>query len=352
MDTSPGHIGPLDPSTYPDILAMNWLVPGWFEVEDVVMWAGDPGIGKSLICLACGLGLASAQPMLGSWPHPTGTPFKVAVLDLENRPRVIQRRLIRLAMGLKLDLSTIYPASLDIFPLRGVGLFGRDNSPEILSSLTEFQPNLIILDTVMSSTNQDNLSPLAGVRFVRDHVMRWAEHLHCGWWLIHHTKKPDDKGAGTKDSRIGDLHQASGGGFVGMADALVLVQRDDRNRIILTNPKQRHQSNEGRFYLHLNDGGGPDQPLALSLASSHVPAGHAGDLLVRVLPKLPMESPELASWMAQEFNISPRQARTYILIWVREGCVIRTPLTASTGGRPKSLIEIPKNTTSKSRRKS
>ena len=267
MEPSTGHLGSIDFENADKYLSMDWLVEGWFERGDVVMWAGDPGIGKSLICMSAGLSLASGQPMLGSWPHPTGQPFRVAVLDLENSSRIVIRRLIRLGRGLKIDLPNIYPSTFDIYPLRGVGLFGQPNSSDILGSLIEFNPDLVILDTVMSSTNQDNLSPLAGVRFVRDHVMRWAERLVCGWWLIHHTKKPTEYGPGAKNARIGDLHQASGGGFVGMADALVLVQKDERGRIILTNPKQRHQNNEGRYYLRMSGGEDPFSPLSLHLST-------------------------------------------------------------------------------------
>jgi len=338
--TDSGHLGPIDFSNPQQYLQMNWLVEGWFERGDVVMWAGDPGIGKSVACLAAGISLAAGRPMLGLWPHPTGQPFRVAILDLENPKSIIVRRLIRLGMGLSLDLSTIYPRHLDAYPLRGVGLFGQANSQEILDSLTVFSPDLVILDTVMSATNQDTLSPLAGVRFVRDNVMRWAECLKCGWWLIHHTRKPTDNSPGSKDARIGDLHQASGGGFVGMADALVLVQKDDRNRIVLTNPKQRHQANEGRYYLRMIGGEDPVGPLSIQLSPTHLPSGRSGDLFLKILPLLPMESPDLARLLCTLADIKPRQARAYITQWVHDGCLSRQPVIRSTGGRARTLLAV------------
>ncbi len=270
-----GQLGPMNPEVHEKILEMNWLVNGWFEVEDIVLWAGDPGIGKSLIAMSMGLSLASGQTMLDFWPHPTGEPFRVAILDFENRKRVIQRRLIRLAWGLGIDLSTVYPSSLEIFPLRGKGIFGNTEAAalerrRIESFLDEFKPHLILLDTIMSSTDQEDLTPLSGVRFIRDGVMAWARRFGCGFHPLHHNKKPDEQVR--RSARIGDLYQASGGGFVGMTDATILVQYDDAGNIILTNPKQRHAKQRERLYLSLDDEG-PNGLLRLKLSPDPPPVG-------------------------------------------------------------------------------
>lgn len=261
-------------AAHDEILKMNWLVEGWFELEDIVLWAGDPGIGKSIMALSMAVSLASGQPIFGIWPHPTGSPLKVAMLDFENRETVILRRLIRLARGLGIDPSTFYPEYLSIFSLRGRGIFGATDSATLLrrhieSGLEALQPTTIIMDTIMSATDQDDLSPLAGVRFIRDFVMTWAKKFGSGFHALHHNKKPDERVS--KSNRIGDLYQASGGGFVGMADALVLVQTDEDSNIIITNPKQRHTKQSGRLYLHLEDGG-HGGPLKLLLSPDPPPS--------------------------------------------------------------------------------
>ena len=58
--------------------------------QEKSMLAGPPGVGKTNIGLRCAVALAAGAPVLGL---PTTGPVRVAYVNLENSPAVIQRRL-------------------------------------------------------------------------------------------------------------------------------------------------------------------------------------------------------------------------------------------------------------------
>jgi hypothetical protein len=336
---------PLPPkSEWHKLLQKNWIVDGWFEADDIVMWSGEPGIGKSVVTLAMALGLASGQPMLGFWPHPTGQPFRVAILDLENKTNMIFSRLIRLSQTLNIDLESIYNKSLKIFSLRGFGLF--DKGPiekHVRNSLLDFSPEQIVLDTIMSATTQETLSPLEGARFIQRDVMSWSREMHAGWQLIHHNKKPDTKVS--KEKLIGDQNQSSGGGFVGMSDALVLLQKDSNGQIVMTNPKQRHTDNSGQFYVRIDDFGLEDGPLAVRMSETPMAVLPDEMLMFEALKAmLPVKSSDATKLLAKQFRVSDRHASRWISSWVNRKLIDVTDLPhenrSTTGGRPPRMLSL------------
>lgn len=298
----------------PSVLSMNWLIPGWMECEDVTLWVGDPGVGKSLVLVALGLALSSGQKLLDYWPHPNPEePFKVVFLDLENRSRVLKRRIIRICGGLGLDYKTLcHPRIGSFIPLslRGQAILEDDVVPQTVKVLRDLSPDLIILDTLMSSSDQSDMTPAAGIRFIKKiyAINRQLEKngREPSWWVIHHTKKPSDSlFEDAKEGRVGDLHQAMGGGVVGASDALVMVQ-EDTNGVIITNPKQRHKKDKSRLYLYLDELEDENESLYLSLS-----------------PKIPLSEHDVKVWLeverwlkSQSSHAAPRPA---IIEQIRSG---------------------------------
>lgn len=323
-----------------EVLPMDPLLEGWMEREDVVMWSGDPGVGKSVMLLATGLCLSAGTRILNYWPHPTGEPMRVVYLDLENRRPVIQRRVIRIAEGLGLDYRRL--ARGPFFPcfLRGTPVLAQGYFARTLARLRAIDPDLIIIDTLFSATDQPDLSPTEGVRFFRNVVFRLQRELIKpdgrlpGIWLVHHNRKP---ATDAPPARIGDQHQSSGGGFVNLTDALVLVQSDETGRVILTNPKQRHTRNSDRYIMTLQDGGA-EGPLGISIAKEgapgQVPVGN-NESQERLLAELYREIhehpttvcdglPAIAFKRAEEIAVAtlqivPRAARSRLTTLVNRG---------------------------------
>ena len=352
---TPSDFHPL-PAIDRSILEPDWLVPGWCEWEDVVIWCGDPGVGKSLVTTAMSVALVANLPLLSYFPPSSRPQPKVVLLDVENRRVVLQRRLIRICDGLGIDPLSILIGPLFPFFLRGVEPFADLNQPGLIRRLAEIAPDLIVLDTIMSASNQPDLSPLAGIRFIRDPIYKIQRQLERelrtpGWWLVHHTRK---KAAGEDHkSRVGDMDSASGGGLVGTTDALFMLQRDDVDatsaNVILTNPKQRHQANQGRLYLRLDDGGDPRAPLRLSLSpeppNTDSSEGYIPEPLIltiqaymseHTLPGMPR--PEVESWVRADLRCGERQARERVASWLDTGQLTVVGKAPSSGGRTARLL--------------
>lgn len=345
-----GSLEELDQEDPMEILAMDWLVPGWIERADAIVWAGDPGIGKSLLLTAICVAFAAGKQACGHWDPPE-QPFRVMTLDLENRLPVVKRRLIRLCMGLGIDYKQLMaprgPFSAQF--LRGKQIFAPQEIATCQSVLKAFNPDLFVVDTIMSSTSQENLSPLAGVNFVRQSLFKTQLMLghRVGCWGIHHTKKPDP--GVDKDSMIGDLHQSSGGGFVGMTDGLVLVQADNENNVIVSNPKQRHQKTGTRLFLKIDDGGDPRAPLKLSLTSEGPETAGAGDptyaatvayldQLEGAQNKMGIPRSEIVSFVRGRMQTSNATAQRRVSSWISSGMLRICGKEESASGRPSWLV--------------
>lgn len=160
----PAPAPPSDPLLWPDsddlaledpfeVLEMDWLLPGFIERPDAVVWSGDPGVGKSLILTAISMAFCAGTSALDFF-EPLETPRRVALLDLENRPTVLKRRVIRIAMGLGLDYKPLIDPSNGTFvpfSLRGRRPFGPTETSQTIKLLSAAKPDLFILDTIMIS---------------------------------------------------------------------------------------------------------------------------------------------------------------------------------------------------------
>jgi len=244
---------------------LDWLIPDWVERGDVVMLGGDPGVGKALLALSVCLSLASCREILRYWPHPTGSPMASMILDLENRPKPMKRRISRIAEGLGIDHANLIRGPVHPMLLRGCQILRQPLLNQVKALVRSVSPDLIVLDTVMSALDQPDMGPVAGAQFIRDRIYGISRDVpNTSWLLVHHLKKPDPQQQ--SKARVGDLHQISGGGFVGSSDGTILVQTQDE-AIVVSNPKQRHQAQGARLYLHLDDGGSPQAPLKIWLSS-------------------------------------------------------------------------------------
>ena len=293
---------------------IDWLIPDWIERGDAVILAGDPGVGKSLMAVSMCISLAARRQILGMWDPIGDEPLVSVILDLENRVNPMKRRISRIAEGLGVDHSKIIRGPLHPLHLRGQRLFSQPTMGQVLAAMRDVAPDLVVLDTIMSATDQPNLGPQAGVRFIRDRVYAFSRQMpkDPSWLLVHHMKKPDPQQA--KLDRIGDLHQVSGGGFVGSSDGSILVQEIEGHKVV-TNPKQRHQKNGGILYLHMDDGGSPYAPLKLWLTDKKPEGDDTMAIATACLefigdhPEGVVTKPELIDFVRDLMNTSPRTAK-------------------------------------------
>lgn len=60
---------------------VRWLLPDFVAQGSLILWAGEPGSGKSYACYTLGLACAAGVPLLGYAP---GRPLRVLYFDQEN----------------------------------------------------------------------------------------------------------------------------------------------------------------------------------------------------------------------------------------------------------------------------
>jgi len=77
----------------------QWLVPNLWLQGTMVCLAGEPGAGKSLLCMAIGMAIASGSPAL-SGLVPAGEPKRVLYFDNENSSQDRNKYLRRAFQGL------------------------------------------------------------------------------------------------------------------------------------------------------------------------------------------------------------------------------------------------------------
>lgn len=104
------YIGSIDTS-------YNWLIPGFLEYRDRMLVTAAEGGGKSVLLTQIGFMCAAG---IHPWTHEPVDPRNVLIVDLENSPRLVSRRLnqMRRIVGNKLDPQRlrvhVRPQGLDL----------------------------------------------------------------------------------------------------------------------------------------------------------------------------------------------------------------------------------------------
>ncbi len=165
----------------------DWLVPDLIVKGDVVMLAGDPGVGKSWYTLDLCTALAEGRDSWLGIPLP-GFPTKSMIVDQENPQTTIRQRLERLG------LSEAGKKNLRYLWYAGVRL---DSEPEKLYEDVEaFMPEVLVIDSIsrvhMKNENSaEEMNPL-----LNGGIYPIARKLGVTVILIHHL----NKGGGTRGS--------------------------------------------------------------------------------------------------------------------------------------------------------
>jgi len=159
----------------------DWLVQDLIAKGDVVMVAGDPGVGKSWLTHDLALCVAGLRnEWLGMEVHGNGP---VVIVDQEN-PQVTARK--RLAL-LGMEQKTAVSANLHYLWYQGVRL---DTQAEMLFEYCEIvRPRLLILDSISrmhfkNENSAEDMNPL-----MNGGIYPIARELETTVILIHHLAK-------------------------------------------------------------------------------------------------------------------------------------------------------------------
>ena len=149
----------------------KWIVEGVVPAGTIVLVAGDPGVGKSVLSLAQGLHVALGLPYLGFKTHQT----RVLYFDQENSKPDLTEYLRQLWAG----LGRPNPAILNDWMRVEHYSLGYDWHRRAAPIVREWQPGLIFVDTAASAfgieDENDNAEAQAAIQGLRGLIGLSAE---------------------------------------------------------------------------------------------------------------------------------------------------------------------------------
>lgn len=185
--------------------AREWLVEGLLPRAGIVMLAGEPMVGKSLIVALLTSALSSGNAFLGRKTMKTGT----LLVKLEHDSAGFSDNLEKIAKGAgldELDLAVVEPAPGHMFDL-----FDAEMVSWIATHADERECGLVVVDCLRAATSMDeNVS--AEPAALRPVLAKLSGNGRRLVLLVHHLDK-----AGTGPRGSGD--------FSAMVDTLLILRR-------------------------------------------------------------------------------------------------------------------------------
>lgn len=204
----------------------DWIVHGVIERGTVAMLSGDTGAAKSIVTQW----LAVSALTRGEWLGHPALIERVLILDEENPGGLVTARLR--AMG----LTNEHRDSLRYFSREGFALGTDAGDAALVEQLRDFRPDLVVIDTLMSTTAvdvNDNVAAVATMKRLR----ALAREHGCGVLILHHERKQQKDGAAA-----GSSQQTMGARqWAGQADALLTIATET--------DMQREEFDAGGFKL-------------------------------------------------------------------------------------------------------
>lgn len=210
---------------------VRWLLEDWVALGDMTLLAGLGGLGKSWVSMALTMAVLTGGQCMGLDTHAQG---RVLYVDEENPINVVHDRLKRLGFD-----PSKHSGNMRYLWNQGIRL---DKSDKLLDEALDFQPTLIVLDSLTRfHSGDENSSGFVSALF-NEGIKPLAREVGAAVVVIHHHGK---SGEGSRGSS--DIHNAS--------DAVI-----DLFGAGIDNP--------GQFTMHLTKSrrrlGGSDWPVSVT----------------------------------------------------------------------------------------
>lgn len=218
-----------------DLVPPRWVIDGMICQGDLHLLIGEMNAGKSWVTLAMAVALVEGRDtFLG---HPVSRHGRVLYFDEENPEDLVLERLRRLG------LTERGMANLRFVKDAGLRL---DREPDtILDEALDFQPTLIVLDSLTRIHTQDENSAGAMATLFNDGIKPLAREADAAVVLIHHVNKSED-GALWKRAR-------GSSDITSFPDSAYDVNKREDGSIKFTNFKARRKAQAHTQYLSLLD---------------------------------------------------------------------------------------------------
>lgn len=179
LGVSTSRYRPLDftkPPPEPD-----WLLDGMVAKGDVNLGTGPPGLGKSWFCMGLAVAIVEAHPDFLGAEIKQGKHGRVLYVDQENPQDVVYRRLRQLGLTERGRSSLRYLWNQNI---------RVDRNPEdFIEEALDFEPDLIVLDSLTRIHTQDENSAGSMAALFNDALQPLARETGAAVFLVHHDNK-------------------------------------------------------------------------------------------------------------------------------------------------------------------
>lgn len=227
---------PLDLTADPP--PVRWLVDGMICHGDIHLLIGEPGIGKSWITMA--LALAIADPERTKFLNRDVTEHgRVLYLDEENPEDLIYNRLHKLGLTRSVASNIRY--------LNNLGLRLDKQGDELVEEALDFQPTLIVLDSLTRFHTEDENHAGAMAGLFSNAIKPLARDTGAAVVLIHHANKTDSNSSYKRSRGSGDITASVDAGYD--------VREVGENSLAVANFKSRRSAQGDTMYVTIKDTG-------------------------------------------------------------------------------------------------
>lgn len=215
---------------------IKWLVEGLFCHGDIHLIIGEPGVGKSWLTMDLALSLADPDryKFLGRNVSEHG---RVLYLDEENPEDLIYSRLHKLGLTDE--------AAKNIRYLNNLGLNLDRNGDELVEEAYDFEPSLIILDSLTRFHTEDENHAGAMASLFSNAIKPLARNTGAAVVLIHHANKTDSNSSYKRSRGSGDISAAVDAGYD--------VRKVDGGVLAISNFKSRRAAQSDTFHVSIKD---------------------------------------------------------------------------------------------------
>lgn len=226
-----------------------WIYDSWLAQGDVMVMAGESGLGKSMLALGLMISLSLGMPLGGALPNRKGR-ARVLYLDEENNPRLVRHRLRKMIDGLDLGTMHLDPSvtAAEYAMENGVNVDDHESVERLERKVADFGPTWIIFDSLVRLHRSEENSNAAMSR-VLGTLKGIARRGGAGSTIIHHLAKP------SKQRPEADIAaRIRGAGDIrAVADTIWGVERTQTGALQITHIKSRWGQEASPLSLTIED---------------------------------------------------------------------------------------------------